>query len=150
LPREGDCSGFTIFCLSTGVYYHDDDKDVDEIKEETSMPQLGHGGEGTEIALVPRLVEALAGKNVVGAAAGVKHTAVWTEGELFTFGNGGYGRLGHGGTQIELVPRLVEALAGKMVIGAAAGDYQTAAWTDAGELFTFEEGKAAGPWRATT
>jgi hypothetical protein len=38
---------------------------------------------------VPRLVEALAGKKVVGAAAGFEHTAVWTEaGELFTFGYG--------------------------------------------------------------
>jgi len=36
---------------------------------------------------------------------------VWTEtGELFTFGYGDWGRLGHGGEERELVPRLVEAL----------------------------------------
>ena len=37
--------------------------------------------------LVPRLVEALAGKKVIGASAGYDHTVVWTEEkEPFTFG----------------------------------------------------------------
>jgi len=55
--------------------------------------QLGHGGDGTE--LVPRMIEALAGKEVIGASAGYGHTAVWTEeGELF--GRGGNGQLGRG------------------------------------------------------
>ena len=43
--------------------------------------------------------------------AGGHHTAVWTEeGELFTFGFGNNGRLGHGGEQHETALRLVEAL----------------------------------------
>jgi len=47
---------------------------------------------------MPRLVEALAGKTVVGAAAGVVHTAAWADaGELLTFGHGLCGMLGHGG-----------------------------------------------------
>jgi len=62
---------------------------------------LGHGGEGgNQHESVPRLVEALAGKQVAGAAAGEWHTAVWTDaGELFTFGDGDNGQLGHGGGQ---------------------------------------------------
>jgi alpha-tubulin suppressor-like RCC1 family protein len=65
-------------------------------------------------------------------------TAVWTEeGELFTFGQGGFGQLGHGGQPRELVPRLVQALVGKKVIGASAGMWHTASRTEAGELFTF-------------
>jgi len=53
----------------------------------------------------------LAGKKVVGAAAGVGHTVAWTkEGELFTFGWGSHGQLGHGGNQKELVPRPAGAL----------------------------------------
>jgi hypothetical protein len=77
-----------------------------------------------EDELGPRLVEALAGKKVVGVSAGDCHTAAWTaEGELFTFGYGRFGRLGHGGEETELVPRLVEVLAGKKVImiGATHG-----------------------------
>jgi len=63
---------------------------------------------------------------------------VWTEaGELFTFGNGTQGQLGHGEEEDELVPMLVEAMAVKLVIGASAGEQHLSAWTDAGELFTF-------------
>ena len=119
--------------------YEDDDGEEEEDGQETKMPALGHGGEGTD--LVPRMIEALAGKKVIGAAAGAEHTAVWTEvGELFTFGNGHDQILGHGGEEGELVPRLVEALVRKKVIGAAASTNHTAVWTDEGELFTFGRG----------
>jgi formate dehydrogenase assembly factor FdhD len=37
----------------------------------------------------------------------------------------------------EYAPRLVEALVGKIVVGAATGCFHTAVWTDTGELFTF-------------
>ena len=101
---------------------------------------LGHGG--LEIELLPRLVGSLAGKKVIGAAAGAMHTAVWTDdGEVFTFGRGAYGQLGHGGLENELVPRLVQALAGRKVVGAAAGAEHTAVWTDDGEVFTFGSGE---------
>ena len=101
--------------------------------------QLGHGG--TQNELVPKLVEALAEKKVIGAAAGFEHTVVWTnEGELFTFGDGDSGKLGHGGEENEDVPRLLKALVGTKVVGAAAGDKHIAVWTEAGDLFTFGKG----------
>ena len=83
----------------------------------------GHGSMDVDTCLAnEQHHEALAGKKVIGLAAGHLHTAVWTEaGELFTFGDGDHGQLGHGGTQHELVPRLVGALAGKKVIGPSAG-----------------------------
>ena len=102
--------------------------------------QLGHGGEENE--LLPRLVEALVGKKVVGVSPGDNHTAAWTEeGELFTFGEGEYGKLGHGGEENECMPRLVEALVGRKVVGVSTGHVHTAAWTEAGELFTFGDGE---------
>jgi len=67
-----------------------------------------------------------------------------TRGELFTFGQGGFGQLGHGGQPRELVPRLVQALVGKKVIGASAGMWHTASRTEAGELFTFGSGISGG------
>jgi len=92
------------------------------------------------------MIEALAGKKVVGVAAGSGHTAAWTEeGELFTVGYGQHGELGYGGTQEERVPRLVDALGGKKVVGAAAGDDYTAVWTEEGELFTFGYGYYGQP-----
>ena len=61
--------------------------------------------------LLPRLVEALVGKKMIGAAAGQHHTAVLTDdGEVFTFGNGESGKLGHGGQESEAVQRLLGAL----------------------------------------
>jgi alpha-tubulin suppressor-like RCC1 family protein len=71
------------------------------------------------------------GKPVVGVTASSHQTAVWTEdGELFTFGSGGSGQLGHGGEEHELVPRLVEALAGKKVVGASASTRHMAVGLD--------------------
>jgi len=62
---------------------------------------------------------------------------------LFTFGCGGSGKLGHGGQQDELVPRLIEALAGKTVIGASSGRGDTVVPLD-------KDTMAAGPRRART
>ena len=59
---------------------------------------------------------------------------------VFTFGYGLCGKLGHEEHQNEDVPRLVEALVGKKVVGASAGAGHTAAWTDAGEVFTIGNG----------
>jgi alpha-tubulin suppressor-like RCC1 family protein len=90
---------------------------------------------------VPRVVEALAGQKVVAATAGSSHTVVWTEGgEVYTFGRGGGGALGHGGEKNAHVPRVVEALAGKKVVGASAGDRHTVVWTEGGEVYTFGNG----------
>jgi len=46
----------------SGVY-EDEDESGDEDGKEKEMPELGHGGAGTE--LVPRMIEAMAGKKVV-------------------------------------------------------------------------------------
>ena len=60
-------------------------------------------------------------------AAGWHTTVICNpQGELFTFGNGEYGKLGYGGETNELVPRLVNALARKKVVGANGGDTHTA------------------------
>ena len=102
---------------------------------------LGHGGKEHEF--VPRLVEALAGKKMVGASAGNACKAAWTTaGEFFTL----YEKKWEAGPrsidlQNEPVLRLVEALAGKKVAGASAGSGYMAVWTDAGELFTFGNGE---------
>jgi len=99
--------------------------------------KLGHGHGGTARELVPRLVESLVGKTVVGAAA------VWTEaGELFT--DGICGQLGHGREENELVPRLVDSLVGKKVSGAVAGGMHTAAWTEAGRSSLLGHGGRLG------
>ena len=63
-------------------------------------------------------IEALAGKKVIGAAAALYHTAVWTDrAEIFTFGDGEQGQMGfndagpcHDGSRAWVGPRLIEEL----------------------------------------
>ena len=50
-------------------------------------------------------------------------------GQIFTFGHGGYGQLGHGDKKDVSTPQLVEALKGEQVVGASAGSNHTAVWT---------------------
>lgn len=62
----------------------------------------------------PRMIEALRGKVIVKVAAGGAHSAAITDqGELYTWGKGRYGRLGHGDSDDQMRPKLVEALRGK-------------------------------------
>ena len=54
------------------------------------------------------MIESLRGKEVVSIAAGGAHSACITStGELFTWGKGRYGRLGHGDSEDQPKPKLV-------------------------------------------
>ena len=55
-------------------------------------------------------------------------------GELYTWGRGNYGRLGHGNSEDQLTPKVVTALKGQKVVDVAcgAGDAQTLAIIDTG------------------
>ena len=51
----------------------------------------------------------LAGKEVVQVSAGYRHSAaVTSDGHLYTWGEGDFGRLGHGDSQFRFVPTLVK------------------------------------------
>lgn len=59
----------------------------------------------------PRVIESLRGVEVVDIAAGGAHSACITaSGELFTWGKGRYGRLGHGDSEDQLKPKLASHL----------------------------------------
>ncbi len=51
-----------------------------------------------------------------------KKTTIALSGELFTWGKGRYGRLGHGDSEDQLRPKFVEALLGYRVIDVACGE----------------------------
>ena len=113
--------------------------------------QLGHGDlqrdeddhvDGGIVCSVPRLVDGLVGTRVVYVAASGDHTAVCTDaGQLYTFGFGYLGQLGHGeNVQIEWMPRLVQALVGTKTVGVEAGDGHTVVLTEAGGVLTFGDG----------
>ena len=82
---------------------------------------LGH--KEIRVELRPRKIAALAGMDVTGGTSAGIHTALWTAaGGLFTFGRGDFSVLGHGTLYDQPIPKQVEALSGKRVIGAATAD----------------------------
>ncbi|XP_056895396.1 E3 ubiquitin-protein ligase HERC2 isoform X1 [Takifugu flavidus] len=103
--------------------------------------KLGHGNRSP--CDRPRVIESLRGVEVVDIAAGGAHSACITaSGELFTWGKGRYGRLGHGDSEDQLKPKLVDALQGHRVIDVAcgSGDAQTLCLTDDDMVWSWGDG----------
>ncbi|KAJ8751148.1 hypothetical protein K2173_016329 [Erythroxylum novogranatense] len=113
---------------------------------------LGHGNEVSH--WVPKRVNGpLEGIHVSFISCGPWHTAVVTSsGQLFTFGDGTFGVLGHGDRQSVSLPREVESLKGLRTVRAACGVWHTAAVVEvmvgnssssncsSGKLFTWGDG----------
>ncbi|KAK9875133.1 hypothetical protein WA026_005926 [Henosepilachna vigintioctopunctata] len=103
--------------------------------------KLGHGN---RLNLdKPRMIEVLKSKKIREIACGSSHSAAITSnGELYTWGLGEYGRLGHGDNVTQLKPRMVKTLAGHRVVQVACGsrDAQTLALTDEGLVFSWGDG----------
>jgi hypothetical protein len=108
---------------------------------EGGFSRLGHGTHAGEL-MPRRVLGALSGLRVVQVSASIYHTvAVTADGELYTFGCGESGRLGHGSDVDELAPRRVEGpLTGERVVAAAAGETHTVVLTASGAVFTFGYG----------
>ncbi|KAF2311807.1 hypothetical protein GH714_026820 [Hevea brasiliensis] len=113
---------------------------------------LGHGNEVSH--WVPKRVNGpLEGVHVSYISCGPWHTAVVTSaGQLFTFGDGTFGVLGHGDRESVSIPREVESLKGLRTVRAACGVWHTAAVVEvmvgnssssncsSGKLFTWGDG----------
>lgn len=79
---------------------------------------------------VPQPVQPLLGLKILQVACGGQHVAVLgAEGSVYTWGRGGFGRLGHGNTESHEVPRVVASLKGTQIIQIACGFAYSAAIT---------------------
>lgn len=116
---------------------------------------LGHGSEASH--WIPKKVGGpLEGLKVSFISCGPWHTALLTSmGQLFTFGDGTFGALGHGDRSCCSIPREVEALKGLQTFRVACGVWHSAAVVDmtsrsdsgqspnqilVGKLFTWGDG----------
>ncbi|XP_022749520.1 PH, RCC1 and FYVE domains-containing protein 1-like [Durio zibethinus] len=112
---------------------------------------LGHG---TDVShwIPKRISGPLEGLQVASVSCGPWHTALITStGQLFTFGDGTFGVLGHGDKENIPYPREVESLSGLRTIAVACGVWHTAAIVEiivtqssasvsSGKLFTWGDG----------
>ena len=108
------CGGEFTMWVSNGKLYS------------AGLPQYGQLGHGTDNCYnmsdssvkmvfepqpIPKLIAVLAEKTITQLACGHNHTVVVaSDGGVWTWGFGGYGRLGHKVQQDEMKPRLVETL----------------------------------------
>ncbi|KAK6115060.1 hypothetical protein DH2020_007329 [Rehmannia glutinosa] len=112
---------------------------------------LGHG---TDVShwIPKRISGPLEGLQVAMVTCGPWHTALITStGQLFTFGDGTFGVLGHGNRENVSYPREVDSLSGLRTIAVACGVWHTAAVVEvivtqssasvsSGKLFTWGDG----------
>ena len=99
--------------------------------------QLGHG-EIDQNELIPRPVGALGAVSIVSVGAGDSHVlAITSAGELYTWGVGFYGCLGHGDETSLTTPKLVDKLLGEVVVSVSGGAFHSLAVNDRGQLFVW-------------
>ncbi|CAA3005289.1 PH, RCC1 and FYVE domains-containing 1-like [Olea europaea subsp. europaea] len=111
-------------------------------------------GQGTDVShwIPKRISGPLERLHIATVTCGPWHTAlISSTGQLFTFGDGTFGVLGHGNREHILYPREVESLAGLRTISVACGVWHTAAVVEVivtqssasvsyGKLFTWGDG----------
>ncbi|KAH0468775.1 hypothetical protein IEQ34_002007 [Dendrobium chrysotoxum] len=114
--------------------------------------QSGLLGHGTDIShWIPKRVSGpLEGLQVASVSCGTWHTAlISTTGQLFTFGDGTFGVLGHGNRESVSYPREVESLMGLKTVAVSCGVWHMAAVVEvivtqssasSGKLFTWGDG----------
>ena len=83
-------------------------------------------------------------------SCGDRHTAVISESKnVYTFGSGPHGQLGHGDGLDSLFPKRVEALAAVAIKTLNCGSTTTAAVTESGELYLWGFGENIHPKEKT-
>nr|CAB3252598.1 E3 ubiquitin-protein ligase HERC2-like [Phallusia mammillata] len=105
--------------------------------------RLGHGDNSA--CLAPKMISMFGGNQckAVDIACGSNYSAAITEkGELYTWGCGNFGRLGHNNSDDQFVPKLVVGLQNHRVVFVSCGtaDAHTLALTNDGKVFSWGDG----------
>ena len=101
--------------------------------------RLGHGDE--QLQLLPMKVEAMVGRRVVAVSAGRYHSiALTADGAVWSWGLAANGRLGHGDEENQLLPKKIEAFAGRRVVAVSARGAHSLALTADGAVWSWGDG----------
>jgi len=99
---------------------------------------LGHGEGVTRLNTPTRLSSTLGDERAVSVSARDCHSlALTADGAVWSWGGGGLGKLGHGDTQSQLLPKKVEAFAGLRVVAVSAGSVHSLAVTADGSVWSW-------------
>lgn len=99
--------------------------------------RLGHNDECLTKEKPTKIVS-LTDKQVISASCGITYSAaISNNGELYTFGQGRFGKLGHGNSDDKMIPSLVAALKSHKIIDVSCGESHTLCATDQGKVFVF-------------
>ncbi|GFP95190.1 protein rcc2 homolog [Phtheirospermum japonicum] len=123
--------------------------------------QLGHGSDNeyntkdSSVKLAyeaqprPRAIASLSGETIVKVACGTNHSvAVDKNGHVYTWGYGGYGRLGHREQKDEFSPRIVDVFTRHNVLPpdavVSAGSANSSCTAGGGQLYMWGKIKSSG------
>ncbi|XP_013769815.1 X-linked retinitis pigmentosa GTPase regulator [Pundamilia nyererei] len=108
---------------------------------ESANGRLGLQEEQLANHRIPQQVQGVLG-HVTRVCCGGEHTVVLTEKNMYTFGRGQYGQLGHGTFLFEVhLPKALQHFCNSKVRHIACGENHTAVVTDSGLLYTFGDGR---------
>lgn len=94
-------------------------------------------GDDETLAFNAKKLDTPLSRRFVSVRCGNQHTLALTDtGEVYSWGHGGYGQLGHGDTDPKGVPTLIEALAGLKVVQIECGGWHSVFLTDSGDVYT--------------
>ncbi|KAK3220837.1 hypothetical protein Dsin_014807 [Dipteronia sinensis] len=92
-------------------------------------------------ALLPKALESKAVLDAHNIGCGSKHAVVVTkQGQIFSWGDGSGGRLGHGLEANVSFPKLIDAFSESNIDLVACGEFHTCAVTHSGDLYTWGDG----------
>jgi alpha-tubulin suppressor-like RCC1 family protein len=124
----------SMYCTSQGHVYtwgHND------------CGQLGNQRNTVEPFTKPEQIKAhIGGLRIVSVACGANHSlCVTARGDVYTWGLGKSGQLGHGSTDNMTSPNCIQLLQGKTVIIVCGGEDNSGCVTDSGDLYTWGAGE---------
>ncbi|KAL8096423.1 ultraviolet-B receptor UVR8 isoform X2 [Apium graveolens] len=99
--------------------------------------QLGHGD--AEDRVSPTQVTALDGQDIVSVSCGADHSTAYSESskQVYSWGWGDFGRLGHGNSTDVFIPQPIKALHGMPIKQIACGDSHCLAVSMEGEVHSW-------------
>lgn len=132
---------------------------VESYSEDTSISSIFVWGEGVDDGLLdggiarvgeafpgkdafmPKVLESASALDAIKLACGSTHAVLVTrQGQVFSWGDGSGGKLGHGLDADISRPKLIDALSGFNVVSVDCGEYHTCAVTVTGDLYTWGDG----------